>query len=153
MVSRAIPILLFFYFSCFSLLLSPLLSTPIVAVITIFLRPPSVLSTNDLSIESRAGNHRTSTNGTANGYVLLVPLHLPHYTQFSAGDLIGFPLLTFPLRSSLPACSFLLVFPLFFHLRNRSKNLFLSEIVTLFKSTLQFDYYCKLFVINLYYYY
>lgn len=34
--------------------------------------------------------HRTSANGTANDCVLLVPLHLPHYTQFSAGDLIGF---------------------------------------------------------------
>lgn len=63
-----------------------LLSTVIVAVITIFLRPPSGLSFNDLSIEPRAGNHRTSANGTANGCVLLVPLYLSHYTQFSAGD-------------------------------------------------------------------
>lgn len=71
--------------------------------------PPPDLSSNDLSIEPRAGNHRTSANGTANGCVLLVPLHLPHYTQFSAGDLIGcllsffsssrFPLL--PVRSLL----------------------------------------------------
>lgn len=86
----------------------PLPSLPfkaIVTVITIFLRPPSGLSSNDLSIEPRAGNHRTSANGTANGCVLLVPLHLPHYTQFSAGDLIGFSLLILrhsflPIRSS-----------------------------------------------------
>lgn len=48
--------------------------------------------------------HRTSTNGTANGCVLLLPLHLPHYTQFSAGDLIGFPLILL-LRFLLPARS------------------------------------------------
>jgi len=83
--------------------------TAIVAVITIFLRPLS-LSSNDLSIEPRVGNHRTSANGTANGCVLLVPLHLPHYTQFSAGDLIGFSLLILLPRSPLPACSS----PLFF---------------------------------------
>lgn len=109
------PFFLFLIFFSFSLLLFPFLSTAIVAVITIFLRPPSGLSTSDLSIEPRAGNHRTSANGTANGYVLLVPLHLPHYTQFSAGDLIDFPLLTL-LRSSLPACSFLLIFFIFFSL-------------------------------------
>lgn len=111
------------------------LSTAIVAVITIFLRPPSGLSCNDLSIESRAGNHRTSANGTANGCVLLVPLHLPHYTQFSAGDLIGFPLLILLLRPLLlPACS--LSPPSFFcfyfvrsHLRNRSKDLFFPSEV------------------------
>lgn len=57
--------------------------------------------------------HRTSANGTANGCVLLVPLHLPHYTQFSAGDLIGFSLIlllrSLPVRSSLP-----IFFSLFF---------------------------------------
>lgn len=93
---------LFLFLSSF---LFSLLSTAIVAVITIFLRPPSGLSSNDLSIEPRAGNHRTSANGTANGCVLLVPLHLPHYTQFSAGDLIGFPLLILLLCSLLPARS------------------------------------------------
>lgn len=77
----------------FSFSLPPFLSTAIMVVITIFLRSPSGLSSNDLSIESRVGNHRTSANGTAN--VLLVPLNLPHYTQFSAGDLIGFPLFLF----------------------------------------------------------
>lgn len=134
------PNLFFFYFPSsssppLSLLLSPLLSTAIVAVITIFLRPPSGLSTNDLSIEPRAGNHRTSANGTANGYVLLVPLHLPHYTQFSAGDLIGFPLLTLLLRASLPACSFpFIFFSPFSRLRNRSKDLFLFRNLLFFQS-------------------
>jgi len=76
-------------------LLPPLPFKTIVTVITIFLRPPSGLSSNDLSIETRAGNHRTSANGTADSCVLLVPLHLPHYIQFFAGDLIGFSLLIF----------------------------------------------------------
>lgn len=95
-------ILIFFLSSILSLSFSlfPFLSTAIVVVITIFLRSPSGLSSNDLSIESRVGNHRTSANGTANDCVLLVPLNLPHYTQFFAGDLIGFPLLI-PLFHSL----------------------------------------------------
>lgn len=79
-----------------------------------FLTSTSDLSSNDLSIEPRAGNHRTSANGTANGCVLLVPLHLPHYTQFSAGDLIG-RLLSFfsPARSPLLPARSSFFFPLF----------------------------------------
>lgn len=70
-----------------------------------FLTSTNDLSSNDLSIESLVGKHRTSANGTANGCVLLVPLHLPHYTQFSAGDLIGCSLLSFFSSSfSSPSC-------------------------------------------------
>lgn len=64
--------------------------------------------------------HRTSANGTANDCVLLVPLHLPHYTQFSAGDLIGFPLILLrflPARSS-PRFIFFSFFPFSFYMRS-----------------------------------
>jgi len=124
--SRSLSLSLFLFPFLFP---SPI-HTAIVAVITIFLRPLS-LSSNDLSIEPRAGNHRTSTNGTANGCVLLVPLHLPHYTQFSAGDLIGFSLLILLPRSLLPRSSPRPFFSLFCgHLRYRLKDHFLLEILT-----------------------